>query len=137
MTTTERPKMVSRPTEAEVRAEPAGRRLDAWVHCIVLGGNWKDCVYTLNDGEGERFSLGPDSPSCHSDDWAYAGPLLESIKEYWVIDQNGEVEVGDNPWKSKIVTFDPKKPNDLCRAICVAIILEKLMEQPANVLDQE
>lgn len=30
---------MTRPTEGEIRAEPAGRRLDAWVHMHVMGKN--------------------------------------------------------------------------------------------------
>lgn len=121
------------PTEAEVRAEPAGRRLDAWVAEIVMG--WPK--YTANmyrwdmddggviiDGDPKKFPFAgahiPDD--WHpSSDWSAAGPLLEDDAAWQISHIRGElhrIDASDNI----SVDFDP---GGLCRAICIARILAK------------
>lgn len=111
--------MTTRPTEDEIRAEPAGRRLDAWVHSIVVG----KIVYEQPDLDWLDHG---EIPS-YSTSWSAAGPLLESIEPLgWRIDNYASDVViwyGKSSIEAVDVYYCRAKPNDICRAICIARIL--------------
>jgi hypothetical protein len=123
--------MTTVPSTADIRNEPAGRRLDNWVAQYVIGWTYnKERTAWMKNGElwcaKERFRW--------SSDWSDAGPLLESCPHECGIDKNTEescVAIYVSPMIT--VSFDPTKPGDLCRAICVALLLAALAtkgEQP-------
>lgn len=121
---------MNRPTPEEVRAEPAGRRLDAWVAEYVIKWTWNSfCHAWEKDGAiymaGENFRP--------SQGWYTGGPLLESCPWPWNIgcveDQLSVVAIWGDPLEPVAILFDRTVPNDLCRAICVARVLAELAKE--------
>lgn len=175
--------MTLKPTEAEVRAEPAGRRIDAWVHWLVCGHKRIACIHSnvtkVHEGSslfkcdscGKEFgsttyAMARSSWPPYSTDWSAAGPLLESCPwpcdvqktsydndgdeadslsgtwswEVWIYtaglpspEQREDETLSDYTRRIAEATIsvdaDPAKPNDLCRAICIARILAVLAEK--------
>lgn len=117
--------MTQRPTEAEVRTEPAGRRLDAWVNCLVLGqaeSLWIKRSFAAHAIPEPMNDTGDIVPH-YSISWSAAGPLLESMPY-------GHGITDDTVYIQHIVEvqYDRTIPNDLCRAICVALLLAKMSQ---------
>lgn len=137
------------PAPEQIRAMEPGRELDALVAEICFG--WRYCIdinethnYNCVLFEPERVREfisecilpGPSKPLYrgtlprYSSDWSAAGPLLESCPSFLAVCVDGSdssVEItlsgADEPI---VVEFDCTKPNDLCRAICVARLLAAL-----------
>jgi|SRR6185503_70753 len=122
--------MSTLPTEAEIRAMPAGRRLDAWVAEHVMGWVVKDESSLYWEQKGKRLN----AIACVDDwkvssSWAETGPLLEAFGdvEHVVVDLAlREVVVTYDADNRIVVPFWLPTPNDLCRAICVARLLATL-----------
>lgn len=75
---------MQKPTEAEVRAEPAGARLNGWIAEVVMGWHaYTSTVYVPSecwqDAEGHiAFPAARWRPSKH---WADAGAVLDRLAE--------------------------------------------------------
>ena len=133
------------PSADAIRALPAGRELDAMVAKLIMGWEVAGETYYWERLSPTRLRAVADcarwSPSTS---WADAGPLLEELPPATLIELHDEGSTRHEGGSSSIdliwaegegtatkghvayVYFDRTKPNDLCRAICVARILAAL-----------
>lgn len=136
--------MTDRPTREQVAAEPAGRRLDAWVHEIVFGrvtrpvrvcGSTETVeVYDdkphYTDGWYDRGDLArAGTPPAYSTDPGAAWAVVEHLRAAgWFVKIYDPMELDEwgicllCPGRPEVSAMDAKMPVAVCRAAVLAVL---------------